>query len=47
MEIARDLVKNCRPQLGDDLVTGLLEAKQRDEAGIHEQRERVKILKKN
>ena len=45
MEIARDLVKKLASHLGDDLVTGLLEAKQRDEAGIQDQRDRVKILK--
>jgi pyruvate-ferredoxin/flavodoxin oxidoreductase len=45
MEMARDLVKRLSSHLGDELVTGLLEGKQRDEAGIYEQRERVKILK--
>jgi pyruvate-ferredoxin/flavodoxin oxidoreductase len=44
-EIARDLLKKLSATLGDDLVTGLLNAKQRDEAGIHEQRERVAALK--
>ncbi len=44
-EFARELVQRLAPQLGDDLVTGLLRADQRDEAGIYEQRERVAALK--
>lgn len=44
-EMARDLLRKQSAHLGDDLVTGLLNAKQRDEAGIHEQRERVAALK--
>ncbi len=45
MEFAQELVKRLAPQLGDDLVTGLVNANQRDEAGIYEQRERVAALK--
>jgi len=43
--VARELVKKLSSQIGDDLVTGLLEANQSDEAGIYEQRERVTALK--
>ncbi|MBE7501621.1 MAG: pyruvate:ferredoxin (flavodoxin) oxidoreductase [Verrucomicrobiales bacterium] len=45
MEFAQELVKRLAPQLGDDLVSGLVNAQQRDEAGIYEQRERVAALK--
>jgi pyruvate-ferredoxin/flavodoxin oxidoreductase len=44
-QVARDLVKKLAPQLGDELVTGLLNSDQSTEAGIHDQRERVKALK--
>ncbi len=44
-EFARELAQRLVPQLGDDLVTALLHADQRDEAGIYEQRERVAALK--
>jgi pyruvate-ferredoxin/flavodoxin oxidoreductase len=44
-EFAGELLKKLGPQLGDDLVDGLLKAVQTDEAGIHEQRERLGILK--
>ena len=44
-QFASELVKILAPQLGDSLVTGLLQADQKDEAGIYEQRERVKALK--
>ncbi len=44
-EFASELVQRLAPQLGDALVTGLLQAEQKDEAGIHEQRERVAALK--
>lgn len=44
-ELAEELIKKLSPQLGDDLVTQLLLADQSDEAGIYEQRERVKALK--
>ncbi len=43
--VARDLLKKLSSEIGDELVTGLLEANQTDEAGIYEQRERVKALK--
>ncbi len=45
-EFARELVKTFSSQLGDELVSGLLNADQTDETGIFEQRERVEILKK-
>jgi len=45
-EFACELVQKLAPVLGDDLVTGLLRGcKDRDEAGIYEQRERVAALK--
>jgi pyruvate-ferredoxin/flavodoxin oxidoreductase len=44
-EFATDLVKKLAPQLGDDLVTGIVNADQSNEAGIYEQRERVAALK--
>ncbi len=44
-EIARELIQKFAPQIGDQLAKDLLEAKQSDEAGIYEQRQRVKILK--
>ena len=44
-ELAREMVQKHADKLGDDLVTGLLHADQTDEAGIHEQRERVAALK--
>jgi pyruvate-ferredoxin/flavodoxin oxidoreductase len=43
--IARDLTKKLASEIGHDLVTALLNAKQTDEAGIFDQRERVKALK--
>ncbi len=43
--VARDLVKKLAPEIGDELVTGLLEAKQSDETGIYDQRERVRALR--
>ena len=45
VEFARELVKTLSSQIGDDLATALLDADQSDEAGIYEQRERVKALK--
>ncbi|NWF83941.1 MAG: 4Fe-4S binding protein, partial [Bryobacteraceae bacterium] len=45
MEFAKELVKRLAPVLGDDLVSGLVNADQSDEAGIYEQRERVAALK--
>ena len=44
-EFAGELVKKLAPQMGDDLVSGILNADQTDEAGIYEQRERVAALK--
>lgn len=44
-EFAKELVKSFAAQLGDDLVKGLLEADQANEAGIAAQRERVIALK--
>ena len=44
-EAARTQLQALAPQLDPALVTGLLEADQRSEAGIHEQRERVAALK--
>src|SRR5262249_46596471 len=43
-EFAQELVQKLAPQLGDDLVKGLVGAVQTDEAGIYEQRERVAEL---
>jgi len=45
-EFACELLKKLAPKLGDDLVTGLINATQTDEAGIYDQRERVAALKK-
>jgi pyruvate-ferredoxin/flavodoxin oxidoreductase len=42
---AGELLKKLAPQLGDDFVTAILNADQSDEAGIHDQRERVAALK--
>ena len=44
-EFATELVKKLAPQIGDDLVNGIVYAAQTDEAGIYEQRERVAALK--
>jgi pyruvate-ferredoxin/flavodoxin oxidoreductase len=44
-EFAVDLLRRLAPELGDTFVTTLLLADQKSEAGIHEQRERVSILK--
>src|SRR5664280_2396410 len=44
-EFAAELVKKLAPQLGDDLVSGIVNAVQADESGIYEQRERVAALK--
>lgn len=41
---AKSLVKRLASQIGDDLATALLAAVQDNEAGIHEQRERVAAL---
>ncbi len=42
---AKTLLTKLSGKIGDDLVTAILNADQKDEAGIHEQRERIKILK--
>ncbi|MCC7518774.1 MAG: pyruvate:ferredoxin (flavodoxin) oxidoreductase [Verrucomicrobiae bacterium] len=44
-EYAADLLRGLASQVGDDLVTALLTAKQTDEAGIYEQRTRVALLR--
>ena len=44
-EFSRELVQRLAPQIGDDLVTAILNADQKDEAGIYDQRERVVALK--
>ncbi len=41
---AKNLLKKLSSDIGDKLVSGLLNADQKDEAGIFEQRERVKAL---
>lgn len=45
IEFARQLVQRLAGVIGEELVEALLGAAQRDEAGLHEQRERVAILK--
>jgi pyruvate-ferredoxin/flavodoxin oxidoreductase len=42
---AKNLIKKFSNEIGEVLVTELLNADQKDEVGIYEQRERVKILK--
>ncbi len=44
-EIARELVRKLSGQIGEQLAKELLEADQSGEAGIYEQRQRVKALK--
>ncbi|MEB3147508.1 MAG: pyruvate:ferredoxin (flavodoxin) oxidoreductase [Sphaerospermopsis sp.] len=44
-EIAAYLLQQLAPQIGESLVTDILNAEQKDEADIYEQRERVSILK--
>lgn len=44
-DFAIELCKRLAPVLGDDLVTAIINADQRDEAGIYEQRQRVAVLK--
>ena len=41
---AKVLLKKYQSELGEDLVTALINADQKDETGIYEQRERVKAL---
>jgi pyruvate-ferredoxin/flavodoxin oxidoreductase len=45
IEYATELLKRLSAEVGDDLVTELVNAKQTDEAGIYDQRERVAALK--
>ena len=44
-EFARELLLQLADKVGDDLVGAILSAKQKDEADIYEQRQRVDILK--
>jgi len=44
-EFARELLKRLAGSVGDELVTGLLNSPQKDEADIYEQRQRVAQLK--
>ena len=44
-EFAEELLKKLSTKVGDDLASALLTADQSDEAGIHDQRERVVALK--
>ncbi|HVI09185.1 MAG TPA: pyruvate:ferredoxin (flavodoxin) oxidoreductase [Candidatus Binatia bacterium] len=44
-EFARELLKNSAATIGEELVNALLDAPQKDEADIHEQRQRVDLLK--
>jgi pyruvate-ferredoxin/flavodoxin oxidoreductase len=45
MEMSVELLRALESQLGADLVNGLINAEQKDEAGIYEQRLRVEALK--
>ena len=44
-EFAHELLRRVAGAVGDDLVTAILNAKQKDESDIYEQRQRVDILK--
>ncbi len=44
-EFAQELLRRVADNVGEDLVTALLTAKQKDESDIYEQRQRVDILK--
>jgi pyruvate-ferredoxin/flavodoxin oxidoreductase len=44
-EFARELVRNVGGSIGDELAAAILSAKQKDEADIYEQRQRVTFLK--
>ena len=44
-EFAQELLRRVAGTVGDDLVTAILGAKQKDECDIYEQRQRVEILK--
>ncbi len=45
-EMARELVTRLASGIGDELTSALLTADQSDETGIHDQRERVAVLRK-
>jgi len=44
-EFAKELVKKLSSEIGNDLATDILDADQTTEAGIYDQRERIKALK--
>ena len=44
-EFARELVQRLAGNIGDELTSALLNSSQKDEADIHEQRQRVELLK--
>lgn len=44
-EFAEELLKKLSGTVGDELASAILNAKQKDEAGIYEQRQRVALLK--
>jgi pyruvate-ferredoxin/flavodoxin oxidoreductase len=44
-EFAREMLRHLADKVGDELTTALINAKQKDEADIYEQRQRVDILK--
>ncbi|MGL5926917.1 pyruvate:ferredoxin (flavodoxin) oxidoreductase, partial [Chroococcidiopsis sp.] len=44
-EIASELLRQLAPAVGEELATSILTAEQQDEADIHEQRQRVELLK--
>ena len=44
-EFARELLKRCAGTIGEELAATLLNSPQKDEADIHEQRQRVALLK--
>jgi pyruvate-ferredoxin/flavodoxin oxidoreductase len=44
-EFAQELLRRMAGQVGEELVTAIVSAKQKDEADIYEQRQRVEILK--
>ncbi len=44
-EFAHELLKRLNGNIGDDLITAIIDAKQKDESDIYEQRQRVSLLK--
>jgi len=44
-EFAQELLRRVASQVGDELATAILAAKQKDEADIYEQRQRIDVLK--